>query len=305
MSGPHDRSECPAEAPCRFVRRLTIAGTDFTIRSSLVLSDEFDDPAYRSFMTAPAGASVPAVDVAVETGVMPAVESFERVFDCGETWTLWREGACRWIVSHPPSLPSPLWAARCSPDFTQVAVISGEAPRRGADDRLEIFNPVHYPLDQLLMMYFLAVNRGTLIHAAGASIAGRGYLFAGRSGAGKSTFSRLLAGGDVPCDLLSDDRMAIRLLPGGFRIFGTPWPGDAGIAANRDAPLAAALDETLRVVSLPWYDPEVMSGALASCLNGLVTRVPAYAFYFTPTPAAVAHLKSWLASKPPLSEAGQ
>jgi len=164
-------------------------------------------------------------------------------------------------------------------------------------------------------MYILALNGGALVHSAGAAIGGQAYLFAGRSGAGKSTFSRLLADGDMPCDLLSDDRMVVRLLPDGFHAFGTPWPGDAGIASNHEAPLArifflkhsaknaivplspsAALDETLRVVSLPWYDAEVMSGALSSWLNDLVTRVPAYAFHFTPTPAAVEHLKSWLAS---------
>jgi hypothetical protein len=52
-------------------------------------------------------------------------------------------------------------------------------------------------------IYSLAYQRGALFHAAAAIIEGRGYLFAGPSGVGKSTLSRLLY--DAGHSILSDD----------------------------------------------------------------------------------------------------
>ena len=58
-------------------------------------------------------------------------------------------------------------------------------------DRLPIY-PLHYPLDELLMVHLLARGRGVEIHGSGIVDAdGYGTLFAGQSGAGKTTMSRL------------------------------------------------------------------------------------------------------------------
>jgi hypothetical protein len=158
-------------------------------------------------------------------------------------------------------------------------------------------NPVRYPLDQLLMMYALARRRGVIVHACGAEFGGKGALFLGRSGAGKSTLARLLAdaGG---CTVLSDDRMIVRMADRRATMYGTPWPGDAGMAVNRSAPVttcfvlakaaenriedlpaAGVADALLPVASIPWYEQEVASAVLETC-EDLVSAVPFRVLHF-------------------------
>ena len=67
---------------------------------------------------------------------------------------------------------------------------------------------------------------------------GRGFLFAGHSGDGKTTMARLweaLPGAVV----LSDDRIVVKEGPAGrWEMFGTPWHGEAELAANVRAEVA-------------------------------------------------------------------
>ena len=108
---------------------------------------------------------------------------------------------------------------------------------------------------------------------------------------------------------MSDDRMIVRKTGDELMAFGTPWPGDAGIAVNKGAPLAGILflkhaDETkvrrispaeganrlMPVVSIPWYDEVSVRGGLAFC-DELVSRVPCYELAFRPEAEVVDALK--------------
>jgi hypothetical protein len=59
---------------------------------------------------------------------------------------------------------------------------------------------------------------------------GRGYLFLGQSGAGKTTTTRIWEK-DPRVLILSDDRIILRQLEGKIWMYGTPWHGEAGLAA--------------------------------------------------------------------------
>jgi len=162
-----------------------------------------------------------------------------------------------------------------------------------------ILNPVCYPLDQILLVYLLAGSGGLLVHAAGAILDDVAVVFPGHSGAGKTTLARVLL-----CEenvrLLSDDRVVVRRLADGFHAYGTPWPGEAGVARNLGAPLAAllflahgaenrivpmspqeALRRLLQVASIPWYNEKLVGPLLGLC-EELLTEVPAYQLCFTP-----------------------
>ena len=70
--------------------------------------------------------------------------------------------------------------------------------------------PLEYPLDELLLQGLLARGRGAEIHACGiADGSGRGLLFVGQSGAGKTTMARLWEG-ERGITVLSDDRIILR-----------------------------------------------------------------------------------------------
>ncbi len=83
----------------------------------------------------------------------------------------------------------------------------------------------------------LAKTGGFLMHAASAIRNGRAFLFAGESGAGKTTISSL-----APADatLLTDEISYIRNLDDRYVAFGTPFTGDLGTPGeNTSAPVAA------------------------------------------------------------------
>jgi hypothetical protein len=84
----------------------------------------------------------------------------------------------------------------------------------------------------------LARCGGFLIHAASAIRNGRGWVFAGQSGAGKTTLARL-APADVT--LLTDEISFIRPAGEEFFAWGTPFAGELGIPGDDVAAPVAAI----------------------------------------------------------------
>jgi hypothetical protein len=83
----------------------------------------------------------------------------------------------------------------------------------------------------------LAQQGGFLAHSASAIRNGKSFLFAGVSGAGKTTISRL-APPDVT--LLTDEISYVRKQDAGYVAYGTPFTGElAKLGENVSAPLAA------------------------------------------------------------------
>jgi hypothetical protein len=99
--------------------------------------------------------------------------------------------------------------------------------------------PNPYSIDTVLRIthsLVLAEEGGFLLHAASAIRNNRAFLFAGISGVGKTTISRL-----APADatVLTDEISYIRRAPNkNYTAFGTPFAGElARIGANTSAPL--------------------------------------------------------------------
>lgn len=106
----------------------------------------------------------------------------------------------------------------------------------------------------------------------------------------------------------------------GWRVHGTPWPGDAGIARNRSAPLSAlvflaqadhnaivpiapadALRRLLIVASVPWYDAEYLPPTLDTA-DRLLAEVPCYEFRFVKAPSAADTIIDFARSLPAQSQ---
>jgi hypothetical protein len=170
---------------------------------------------------------------------------------------------------------------------------------------------MRYPLDQILMTYLLSQSGGVLLHSAGVLCNGRLWLLAGKSGAGKSTSAALLR---EVCgvELVSDDRIIVRKIDGWYVAYGTPWPGEAKIAANRTAPLAGilfldksphnriddisavdAFERMMPVASIPWYESELFTVAMDFC-GSLAENLPMYVLKFRPDAEAAEMISNFL-----------
>ena len=67
--------------------------------------------------------------------------------------------------------------------------------------------------------------RTLLFHASVVVREGKGYLFLGRSGTGKSTHSQQWLQAFDDARLLNDDNPVVRIIDGVARVYGSPWSG--------------------------------------------------------------------------------
>ena len=126
-----------------------------------------------------------------------------------------------------------------------------EAPIRGylivdkafKEARFRILGSIKFTLDNVLMlMYAFSTARlNTLqMHASVTMKDGKGYLFLGKSGTGKSTHSQLWINNIEGCSLLNDDNPILRVLDNGeVRVYGSPWSGKTPCYRNLDVPVGA------------------------------------------------------------------
>jgi hypothetical protein len=159
--------------------------------------------------------------------------SGEKIFDSGALWQLYKQqDDYLFSFSTPYFGPTPYKLASFNQDFTAGQI---RLHRPYFADRAVY--PLEYPLDELLMLNLLAGGRGAEFHSSGiVDETGRGRLFIGQSGAGKTTTARLwesLQGTTV----LSDDRIILRQSDKQFWMYGTPWHGEAELSTAAKAPL--------------------------------------------------------------------
>ncbi len=105
--------------------------------------------------------------------------------------------------------------------------------RQGGNNALSLF-----PTDQVFLAHALADRSACILHAAGMVRDGRGLLFSGHSGAGKSTTVKMLR---EEWQVLCDDRIAVRREGNGFRMYGTWSHGEIPTVSAGSAPLRALL----------------------------------------------------------------
>lgn len=95
-------------------------------------------------------------------------------------------------------------------------------------------DPFEYPLDGLILYYLTVINGDIMIHASGVNNAGRGYLFSGISGKGKSTMAKLWDNSGAK--IIHDDRLILRKTAGGYTMYNTP-------VYNNDEPQESPLNK--------------------------------------------------------------
>ena len=271
-----------------------IAGTVFSIRSPdpLVLPEDFEP-----FLTQK------TPDVHIESRVADHLDHAygKLLFDSQSVWKFYElDGKFTFVFQSEAMGNSPYRTLSYRRGSCKYEILSRPdriLPSGGV-------NPFEHPLPQLLFISFLASGKGILSHAFGADMDGKGLLFLGNSGAGKSTMASLFK---TQATVLNDDRIAIT--DGDKpRIHGTPWHGHNPEVHQGGVPLEAvfilehgtnnriellfgarAVSEILARSFLPFWDPEGIQSMLKFSAK-LTDRVPVYRLFFVPDESAVEYI---------------
>ena len=137
-----------------------------------------------------------------------------------------------------------------NPDFTKARLILP-----GKDDIFAFNNSL------MLLFTFASARMGALeMHSSVVVKDGKGYLFLGKSGTGKSTHSSLWLKYIPGTWLLNDDNPVLRLMPGGeVRVFGSPWSGKTPCYKALSVPAGAVV----RLSQAPYNKIEKLEGVKA------------------------------------------
>jgi hypothetical protein len=255
--------------------------------------------AYGEFLTS----DEPDVTLQIRHESLPDVSAWEQVFDSGGVWSL-SQNEKQWAFCFRTPI--------LNPDLYQVAVFDRQFERGKVTIREYPSNQPRLQFDsilpEILTVNLLSRGAGVLVHACGVKDGPVGRLFAGNSGAGKSTMARQWAGLEG-VQLLSDDRVIVRQREGRFWIYGTPWHGDVHAAL----PLAAPLEQVFILKQTPqnqvnpiqpteataqllvrvfptFWNPQGMAFTL-QFLAEMSQAVPCYELGFVPDPSVVSFVR--------------
>lgn len=144
------------------------------------------------------------------------------------------------------------------------------------------------PPDESLALFKFAVNNAMMVlyaiasassntalfHAAVVNYEGKGYMFLGKSGTGKSTHARLWLKYNEGSELLNDDNPVVRIEKDAdgnsvTRVYGSPWSGKTPCYKNEVYPLGGFV----MLSQAPYNKIERLRGvrayaALVPCISG-------------------------------------
>lgn len=189
-------------------------------------------PSYAPFNIPPTDAK-PALNMVVEDGVIDTCPIGEELgqFDCGgSNHGIFRTAeGYKIIISTIEGNVACAMLTNANFSACKVSLFGNQSDRLfGIGNAMMIafaFAAAYY--DTILMHASVTINEG------------RGHLFLGKSGTGKSTHSKLWLKHIAGSDLLNDDNPAVRFTPQGAIVYGTPWSGKTPCYRNLQMPVAA------------------------------------------------------------------
>lgn len=212
--------------------KLSIAGTIISLRSQSPLErftqkekkvqrlERFDNFFYH-------GRGKPQITVRIQiVEKLPQVNSAKNIFitrhfqDGSENWRLL---SCKKGYVYKSPLETKEQVMFINNHFNRVVAYLLPSEKKGKVWQVEQI--IYDFLQVLLINYFSRRNEGVFVHSIGVrDLGARGFLFAGKSGAGKSTTARIWHKHSQAM-VLNDDRIIVRKQKGKFFIHGSPWHG--------------------------------------------------------------------------------
>ena len=139
----------------------------------------------------------------------------------------------KWLMELAPVLEAPV----------RAYLITDKAFKKA---RFRVLGSMRFSIStvMMLMFAFATARKNTLLmHASVTMKDGKGYVFLGKSGTGKSTHSQLWINNIEGCSLLNDDNPVMRVMEDGkVHIFGSPWSGKTPCYQDVDVPVGAIVN---------------------------------------------------------------
>ncbi|SRR6266496_2514878 len=245
------------------------------------------------------------IDLRIIADRVPRIPSMNMApaFDSGALWELFHDGEELVFDFTSPAVGStPYKRMRVDRRFASAHIaMSAEMLAQHSS-----VSPLEYPADELLITNHLAARGlGVEVHGCGLIDAeSGGHLFLGHSGAGKSTTTRIWKSSRDP-EVLSDDRIILRLHDGELWMYGTPWHGEAELASPGKTKLSRvfvlqhgprneiraltksqAVGEVFARSFPPFHSATGLERTL-DFINRALDVVPCYEFQFVPGEGAV------------------
>ena len=249
----------------------------------------------------------PDIEIKARWGNLLRERDGRKVFDPGALWQLYSDnGSYIFRFTSPALGVSPYKIASFNQDFTRGEV----SINRSYYDLSQYMNPIECPLDEVLLASHLTKGgKGIEIHASGVvDSSGKGHLFVGQSGAGKTTMARLWE--DEPdTKVLGYDRTILRKMDNRVWMYRTPWQSEPMSASPACVPLKAiyilekgyenqliSQTPTTSITRLfacsfpPFYNRNAIDFTL-TFLEDAVKHVPTYELRFKPEKSVVEFIK--------------
>ena len=213
---------------------FSIGGLKITLEFDCGDYEIFLDKALEAFTVGPF--ETPDIQFQVDTtSPFPSLDSCKKIFTSNPEglWTIFedKDKTCYLIALHDVVREAePYKLIRTDRKFDDFIIYT-------RPNEQGLLFPLEYPLADLAVSGHININRiGIILHSACITLGGRGYLFAGVSGAGKSTISEIWQK-DGEAEVLTDERVIIREYNNDLCAFGTPWHGTSEIHKNLGVPI--------------------------------------------------------------------
>jgi hypothetical protein len=249
---------------------------------------------YAPFMGSANGQTPEAIYEAILVPNIPAPFPTETIF--------WDNGIWRTRLTNSTGLEIDLFdiqlpgwrpAASVSEDFSSGDLFIPEPAPEATSIR-----PLYHPQDRAVILGRVCHIGGVMMHSSSVLIDGKVLIFAGMSGAGKTTLARLWR--THGATILNDERNLIHTRNGTVRSGASPWHGEenqvvpttgplAGIFFLNQAPtnrlhplpLPESLPKMLTTAFIPVFIPGGPARTMEAC-HAILEGVPAYGMDFTP-----------------------